>query len=226
MRLTQWARGVPGRREVRGSAAEGSPGFTVVAAITLALGIGANSAIFALVDATLLRPLPFSDPERLVMVWERSDTSQRSRVAPLNLLDWNERNRTFDLIAGFVPDVGGMVMSGADGTAETVPRQWVTAGFFDVLGVKAIAGRTFLPADDSAARQCRRPERSVLAHAVRCGPDGDWPRHPAGRSAVHRGRRRAEDVSVAGPEQHLGADLRSSALRPCGLPTSCRPSDA
>jgi putative ABC transport system permease protein len=125
-----------------------SPGFTVIAAITLALGIGANSAIFALVDATLLRPLPYTNSDRLVMVWERSDTSQRSRVAPLNLLDWNERNRTFDLIAGFTPNIGGMVMNGADGTAETVPRQWVTAGFFEVLRVKAIAGRTFRPADD------------------------------------------------------------------------------
>ena len=122
--------------------------FTFVAAITLALGIGANSAIFALVDATLLRPLPFADADRLVMVWEQSSTSSRGRVAPLNLLDWNERNRTFELIAGFLPNVGGMVMSGADGHAETVPRQWVTAGFFEVLGVKAIAGRTFLPPDN------------------------------------------------------------------------------
>jgi len=127
----------------------GSPAFTIVAALTLALGIGANSAIFALVDATLLRPLPFSAPDRLVMVWERSDASPRSRVAPLNLLDWNERNRTFDLLAGFIPFFGGMVMNGADGTAETVARQWVTAGFFDVLGIKAIVGRTFLPSDDS-----------------------------------------------------------------------------
>src|SRR5687767_2402027 len=84
------------------------------------------------------------------MLWERRDTAPPGRVAPLNLLDWNERNHTFQLIAGFVPSVGGMVMNGADGTAETVPRQWVTQGFFDVLGVRAIAGRTFLPADDSA----------------------------------------------------------------------------
>jgi putative ABC transport system permease protein len=137
-----------------------SPGFTAVAAFTLALGIGANSAIFALVDATLLRPLPFPDPERLVMVWERSATSRRSNVAPLNLFDWNERSRTFDLMAGFVPNVGGMVMAGADGTPETVPRQWALAGFFDVLGVRAIAGRTFLPEDDR-----RRANVVVLSEA-------------------------------------------------------------
>ncbi|MPZ21530.1 MAG: FtsX-like permease family protein [Luteitalea sp.] len=137
-----------------------SPGFTAVALLTLALGIGANSAIFALVDATLLRPLPFPNPDRLVAVWERSATSRRSNVSPLNLFDWNERNRTFDLMAGFAPNVGGMVMSGADGTAETVPRQWVLAGFFDVLGVRAIAGRTFLPSDDR-----RRANVVVLSEA-------------------------------------------------------------
>ena len=137
-----------------------APAFTCIATLTLALGIGANSAIFALVDATLLRPLPFAEPDRLVMLWERSDTSPRGRVAPLNLLDWNERNRTFDLIAGFIPGVGGMVMNGADGTAETVSRQWVLAGFFDVLGVRPIAGRTFLPSDDA-----RRANVVVLSEA-------------------------------------------------------------
>jgi putative ABC transport system permease protein len=126
-----------------------SPAFASVVAVTLALGIGANSAMFALVDATLLRPLPFPDPDRLVMIWERTETSLRGRVSPLNLLDWNERNRTFDGMAGFIPNVGGMVMNSADGTPETVPRQWVSSGVFDVLGVKAVMGRTFLPSDDS-----------------------------------------------------------------------------
>jgi putative ABC transport system permease protein len=127
-----------------------APGFTLVAAATLALGVGANSAIFALVDATLLRPLPFPDPDRLVVVSERSERSPRSPVSPLNMTDWNERNHTFELIAGFVPNIGGMVMNGRDGTSETITRQWVSAGFFDVLGVKAIVGRTFLPADNDA----------------------------------------------------------------------------
>jgi putative ABC transport system permease protein len=127
-----------------------SPAFTLVAATTLALGIGANSAIFALVDAAVLRPLPFPDPDRLVMVWERSERSPRSAVSPLNMADWNERNRAFESIAGFVPNIGGMVMDGRDGAAETVTRQWVTAGFFDVLGVEAIAGRTLRPEDEAA----------------------------------------------------------------------------
>ena len=148
MRLTQWTSELRddvkfGLRQLRRA-----PAFTLIAATTLALGIGANSAIFALVDATLLRPLPYRDPERLVMLFERNERSPRNPVAALNMLDWNERNRTFDVIAGYVPNVGGMVMSGADGTADTVSRQWVTSGLFEVLGVRAIAGRTFLPSDD------------------------------------------------------------------------------
>jgi putative ABC transport system permease protein len=125
------------------------PGFAVAALLTLALGIGANSAIFALVDATLLRPLPLTDPERLVLVWERTETSSRERVAPPNLNDWSARSRTFDRMGAFIPNVGGMVMSGADGTAETVSRQWVTAGIFDTLGIPPVAGRTFLPSEDT-----------------------------------------------------------------------------
>jgi putative ABC transport system permease protein len=128
-----------------------SPGFTLVAVLTLALGIGVNSAIFALVDATLLRPLPFRDPERLVSIWENSATVARSYASPLNMLDWTARSRTLETIAGFTPSVGGMVMARSDGNAETVSRQWVTSGIFDVLGVTPIAGRTF-SAEDEAKR--------------------------------------------------------------------------
>ena len=128
------------------------PGFTAVAILTLALGIGANSAIFALVDATLLRPLPFGEPDRIVMLSESSATAARGPVSPLNMTDWNTRNRTFEVIAGYINGIGGMVMTGAEGLAENVTRQWVTAGFFDALGIRPIAGRTFLPEDDAKRR--------------------------------------------------------------------------
>jgi putative ABC transport system permease protein len=128
-----------------------APGFTTVVVVTLALGIGANCAIFSMVDAVLLRPLPFSNPDRLVMLWERTPTSPRGRVATLNLIDWQARNHTFDVIAGFIPNVGGMVMGGPNGGTETIPRQWVTPGMFDALGVKPIVGRAFRP-DDARQR--------------------------------------------------------------------------
>lgn len=160
MRLTQWFEEL--RNDVTFAVRQlrGSPAFTIIAATTLALGIGANSAIFALVDATLLRPLPFGEPDRLVMLWERNEASRRSGVSPPNLLDWKQRNRTLEAMAGFIPGVGGMVMAGADGTAETVARQWVTAEIFDVLGVRAIVGRTLHFSDDS-----QRSRVAVLSEA-------------------------------------------------------------
>ena len=124
------------------------PGFAAGAILTLALGIGANSAIFALVDATLLRPLPIPEPERVVMISERTAASAHERVSPNNLLDFGERGRSFEVIGGFLGGVGGMVMGGADGMAETVSRQWVTAGVFDALGIQPVVGRTLSQDDD------------------------------------------------------------------------------
>lgn len=148
MRLTRWLEELRDDVTFALRQLRRAPGFTAVAVITLALGIGANSAIFALVDATLLRPLPFRDPERLVMIWERTDASARDRVAAVNMLDWRDRSVSVESIGGFAPTVGGMVMAGADGVADTVPRQWVTVGIFDALGVRPVVGRTFLASDN------------------------------------------------------------------------------
>ena len=73
----------------------GARGFTLVATLTLALGIGVNSAIFSLADAALMRPLPFADAERLVMLWERTPTAPKTGVSPLNMRDWNLQSRSF-----------------------------------------------------------------------------------------------------------------------------------
>jgi hypothetical protein len=151
MRVTLWLEELRDDLKFAFRQLRNSPAFTLVATLTLALGIGANSAIFALVDATLLRPLPYGEPDRLVSIWERSAKTPRGFVSPLNMIDWGTRSRTFEKIAGFTPSVGQMVMPGADGNSETISRQWVTAGIFDVLGVKPLAGRTF-SADDENTR--------------------------------------------------------------------------
>jgi len=151
MRVTVWIEELRHDLKFAFRQLRNSPAFTLVATLTLALGIGANSAIFALVDATLLRPLPYGEPDRLVSIWERSAKTPRGFVSPLNMIDWGTRSRTFEKIAGYTPSVGQMVMPGADGNSETISRQWVTAGIFDVLGVKPIAGRTF-SAEDEAKR--------------------------------------------------------------------------
>ena len=125
------------------------PGFTALAVTTLALGIGANGAIFALVDATLLRPLPVREPDRIVMLSERTAAGGRGRLSPPNLLDWHDRSGAFERVGGFAPRVGAMVMASAAGLPESVSRQWVTAGYFDVFGVRPVAGRTFTAADNA-----------------------------------------------------------------------------
>jgi len=123
-----------------------TPGFTIVAALTLALGIGANSAIFALADATFLRPLPFTTPhDRLFMLWERYPNGFLSQVTPPDYGDWAEQNRTFDAMAAFLFDNAAVV--GADGFPEQVRSQSVTTQYFEILGVTPLAGRTFLPSD-------------------------------------------------------------------------------
>ena len=123
-----------------------APGFTFVAVVVLALGIGANAAIFSLVDAALVRPLPFAHPERLVMLWERSTRFAHNRVAPLNFLDWSEQQHAFASVAAIAG--GGRTLTGNGGEAERIAGQAVTSRFFEVLGIRAIAGATFDPDDE------------------------------------------------------------------------------
>jgi len=149
MRLTQWLEEF--RDDVRFATRQlrMSPGFTLVATLTLALGIGANSAIFALTDATLIRPLSFAQPDRLAMLWESKPDAARNVVAPFEFVSWSERNHSFELMAA-VTGASSRATTGADGTGEQLDSQLVTARFFDVLGLKPIVGRTFGSQDDRA----------------------------------------------------------------------------
>ncbi|HET9385461.1 MAG TPA: ABC transporter permease [Gemmatimonadales bacterium] len=146
MRLTRWLEEF--RDDVRFALRQlkMSPGFTLVATITLALGIGANSAMFALADAALVRPLPYPEPDRLVALSEIRQGQPGSAVNPVDFVEWSERTRSFTAIAAVVRGGGSLV--GDDGVAEPVPGQAVTSRFFDVLGVKPIAGRTFRDDDE------------------------------------------------------------------------------
>jgi putative ABC transport system permease protein len=147
MRLTQWID--EARHDVKYAVRQlrGSPTFTAVAVLTLTLGVSVNSAIFALANATVIQPLPYQAPDRLMKLSERLRSGFLSGPAPLDFVDWSERNSTFEAMAAILS--GGRAMTGADGIAEQVPSQTVSARFFDVLGVKPIAGRTFLPADET-----------------------------------------------------------------------------
>jgi putative ABC transport system permease protein len=124
------------------------PGFTFIAILTLALGIGANTAIFSVVNAVLLRPLPFQEPERVVMVWNKGAAAaggDRTPLAVADLFDWRAQSHAFDGIAAFQYD--SFTLTGVE-TPESVPGARVTANFFAVLGVPPALGRTFLPDED------------------------------------------------------------------------------
>ncbi|HLL70265.1 MAG TPA: ABC transporter permease [Pyrinomonadaceae bacterium] len=124
-----------------------SPGFTFVAVVALALGIGANSAIFSVVNAVLLRPLPFKEPERLVILWEKSETQDTSVAYP-NFLDWRDENKTFEQITAYRRD--SFNLTGA-GEPERLAGRLVTGNFFQTLGVQPSAGRDFVAQDDTPA---------------------------------------------------------------------------
>jgi len=152
MRLIQWLHECRDDAKFALRQLRRSPSFAVIAIATLALGIGANSAIFALADGILLRPLPLRDPDRVLLVSERfaAMTECCAAVAPLNLRDWNERNRTFEGMAGMSYGGSARTITGADGAVEQVNGFRVTAPFFQVLGVSPIVGRVFV-ADDVTA---------------------------------------------------------------------------
>jgi len=125
------------------------PGFTIVAVITLALGIGANTAIFSVVNAVLLNPMPYRAPDRLVEFWETNPLKNWTQnvIAPANLFDWQEQSQSFEEIAAYAgsdkknPGITGVQLTGG-GEPERVQGLFVTGNVFSVLGVDAMIGRT------------------------------------------------------------------------------------
>jgi putative ABC transport system permease protein len=124
-----------------------NPGFTIVAVIALALGIGANSAIFSVVNTVLLRPLPYKDPDRLVMVWEDASRHGYPRDTPAaaNYIDWRDQNQVFEGMAAIANE--SFNLTGA-GEPERIEGRRVSANLFPLLGVGPQLGRAFLPEED------------------------------------------------------------------------------
>jgi putative ABC transport system permease protein len=150
-----------------------SPGFTAVAVLTLALGIGANTAIFSVVNATLLAKLSYKQPDRLVMVWEQSAKHHggtNNVVSPGNFLHWQDENTVFEQMSALADF--NQNLTGA-GDPEQVTAQAVSANFFSVLGVNAAVGRTFI------AEEGEKGKDNVVILS-----DGLWKRHFGGDPGV------------------------------------------
>ncbi len=119
--------------------------FTIVAVLTLALGIGANTALFSVANGVLLNPLPFPAPNQLVALYEKRVSFARASISYPNFLDWRQDNRSFAAMAAFRQDDFNLT---GTGEAEHIRGEMVSADFFATLGVKLVAGRFFTPDED------------------------------------------------------------------------------
>jgi putative ABC transport system permease protein len=137
------------------------PVFTAVAVLTLALGIGVNTALFSVINGVLIRPLPFREPERVMTLWENNarEGLPRDDVSPANFLDWRERQHVFSDLAFVNPD--SLDYTGGD-EPEVIRAAKVSEGFFEALGVGALHGRTFLPEEHEAGKN----RSVVLSHGA------------------------------------------------------------
>src|SRR5262247_3956154 len=128
-----------------------SPGFTLIAALSLALGIGANTTIFTLINAVLLNPLPVEDPSQLVSVWTTDERNQGGplgflQLSPMNYRDLRDKNEVF---SGLAAHTGlPLNITGGTGNPEQVFGEIVTGNYFSVVGAHAAVGRTFGPEED------------------------------------------------------------------------------
>ena len=142
-----------------------NPGFSTIAVLTLALGIGANTAIFSIINAVLLKPLHYPNPDRLVMLWERSPAKglEQEKVTGPDFIDWRRQNHAFESLAFWPGWLGSTEFNlvGSEG-AEKVKGVYASSDLFPVLGVKPLLGRTFLPEEDQW-----QPNRvAVISHKL------------------------------------------------------------
>jgi hypothetical protein len=212
------------------------PVLSLAAILSLALGIGANTARFTVLNGSVLRPLPYAEPDQLMVVWETNADQPRRPVAPANFLDWRRETQAFTALAAFddfsatltaygdVASGSGDVASGSgnvvSGFSRTVPAAQrlravsASANFFDVLGVTAQVGRVMTAADDDPGAQRVAVLTDVVASPVRrrgerTRANADPQRHPS-----HHRRRAAGVVRPADGPRGGGVDDRGPRHSP------------
>ena len=190
-----------------------NPGFTIVALLTLAIGIGANTAIFSIVNGVLLRPLPFREPDRIVRVVTATSDEPRSNHSAGDFMDLRREQQSLQALAGYRSML--FTVSPRSGDPAPLAGAYVTAEFFDVLGVQAALGRAFT-ADPrrQAERAPRRPQPEGLAPDLRRS-DRRGRRHAAHqRTAAHPCRCDAGAGGMAGWRRRVGPVRKGSAAVP------------
>src|SRR5262245_28307829 len=136
-----------------------NPGFATTAIVTLALGIGANTAIFSVSNAVLFKPLPYAEPHRIVMLWERMRNGQLSTVANANFVDWRSESRSFSDMAAL--SSSSFILGGRSEAARLAGAA-VSSNFFSLLGVRFTLGRNFLQEEDRPGQN----RVAILSHRV------------------------------------------------------------
>src|SRR5207244_6297828 len=129
--------------------ARNNPGCATAAVVRLALGIGANTSILSVCNAVLLKPLPYSEPGRIVMLWEHPRGGTPSTVAPANFVDWREQTHSFNEVAAI--SSSSLILSG-QGEPARLSGATVSSNFFSLLGVRTALGRNFLAEEDRPGR--------------------------------------------------------------------------
>ena len=194
-----------------------NPGFTAIVVLTLALGIGANTAIFSVVNGVLLRPLPYEDAERIVRVWngDAENRQYRNPISPGEIvayLDDDRLGEVFESIAGFTLDF--VNLSGGDEPLQ-VSAAYVMHDFFDVFGVAAADGRTFLPEEDAAGADAV----VVISHGVWRRLLGGAPEAVGALLQVDGAKRTIVGIMPAGFDYFPGTDVwLPLALDPASTP--------
>ena len=135
------------------------PGSTAISLLTLAIGVGANTAIFSAVSGVLLKPLPYPDPDRIVRVLEKPPGGDRNAISTLNYLDWKAANTSFEHMAA---TTGGSLTLSGSGLPVQLRGARVSSHYFDIFGIKATLGRTFADDEDQNGKN----HVAVLSHAL------------------------------------------------------------
>jgi len=160
-----------------------NPSFTAVAMLTLAIGIGANTAIFSFVDGVLLKPLPYAEPDRIMRVLEKPPGGGRNGISTLNYLDWQKENHVFEYMAA--QSGGSVVLTGLNEPVHFA-EQSSRPHYFRHLRDQAVLGRTFLPRGGTTGQEqcgCTQPRVMGIAFWIGPQPSGtnDYPRRASPR---------------------------------------------
>ena len=185
------------------------PGFTAIVVVTLAVGIGASSAIFSVVNTVLLRPLPYAQAERIVAIQELNADGKRVQVTPANFLDWRAQNTVFEQLAAILTRPANLALADQ---AERIDLAMTSANFFSVFGIEPTHGPLLHSRRRTSRSRARRGYQSrALAETFWRRSLAGWQTDHARRRQLHGRRDCARRLSISRQDRCLGAAVQTCA---------------